>query len=102
MKSFKKFLAEQDAPQLGRVVIVKDYDNQIPSSEADREDFEQFVMQTGKYAKKDEPVSDNTMSQSEVDDEGKPTGLVRVTPKKLKVYRVDGPGPIIPPAPRKK
>ena len=54
MKSFKNFLSEQDAAQLGRVVIVKDYDKQIPASKLDRKDFEQFVMQTGKYATKNQ------------------------------------------------
>ena len=48
------------------------------------------------------PAPDRSMSQSEVDDEGKPTGLVRVTPKKPKVKKFGDSGPKIRPAPLKR
>jgi hypothetical protein len=82
-------------PLIGKVPMLVDTDaiNVIPKR--DRYEINSITPQLYK-----EP--DRSMSQSEVDDEGNPTGLVRVTPKKPKVKRFGDSGPKIRPAPRKK
>lgn len=41
---------KEDQPLMSRVVPVQDIENQIPATEEDRKEFEDYVMQKGKYA----------------------------------------------------
>lgn len=43
---------KEDQPLMSRVVPVQDIENQVPATEEDRKDFEDYVMQRGKYAPK--------------------------------------------------
>lgn len=43
---------KEDQPLLSRVVPVQDIENQVPATEEDRKEFEDYVMQKGKYAPK--------------------------------------------------
>jgi hypothetical protein len=78
-----------DSNLIGKVPMLGDTDAINVMPEPDRDELN--IM----------PAPDRSMSQSEVDDEGNPTGLVRVTPKKPKVKRFGDSGPKIRPTPIK-